>query len=418
PTSTLPGGQRHVSQNIEPSIAASFRRGDTRPAPPVSIQEPEEETAVGAEEGTPGLDDPSGPALTEREALETELIRRLISNYFNIVRETIADQVPKAVMHLLVNHSKDVVQNRLVSELYRENLFEELLYEDDAVRQEREKCEKLLNTYREAAKIIDRARDFDFFAISQVERQSLPRGVIVGSYSRSDMFPALLVLAFVAAASTQQQDQQPLIGKHGLISSLKKAEIIPTVLDSFHPKLALDISWKHATAHVGNTVDPDRLQKPPKTTLSSLNHGEDTSETSPLLKPEEMQLTISLTDPDAPSRENPEWAQVCHWITTSAPKHGNAGQELDTNLSTEHPHWEDIMPYKPPGPPPKTGKHRYVFVVLAPMNGTKEALHLVKPADRQHWGYGKADLGLREWADEMGLEVLGANFVYAQNAEQ
>ncbi|KAI7557062.1 dynamin GTPase, partial [Hortaea werneckii] len=154
PTSTLPGGQRHVSQNIEPSIAASFRRGDTRPAPPVSIQEPEEETAVGAEEGTPGLDDPSGPALTEREALETELIRRLISNYFNIVRETIADQVPKAVMHLLVNHSKDVVQNRLVSELYRENLFEELLYEDDAVRQEREKCEKLLNTYREAAKII------------------------------------------------------------------------------------------------------------------------------------------------------------------------------------------------------------------------------------------------------------------------
>ncbi len=101
-------------------------------------------------------DDPSlhPPALTEREALETELIRRLIASYFNIVRETIADQVPKAVMHLLVNHSKDVVQNRLVSELYKEGLFEELLYEDDAVRQEREKCEKLLGTYREAAKIV------------------------------------------------------------------------------------------------------------------------------------------------------------------------------------------------------------------------------------------------------------------------
>lgn len=168
----MPGGNRHVSQNIEPSIAASFRRPDTRPAPPAPVIEPEE-SMVG-EEGiglvshfaqsltkniltpneTPPQDDPSGPALTEREALETELIRRLISNYFNIVRETIADQVPKAVMHLLVNHSKDVVQNRLVSELYRESLFEELLYEDDAVRQEREKCEKLLNTYREAAKII------------------------------------------------------------------------------------------------------------------------------------------------------------------------------------------------------------------------------------------------------------------------
>ena len=94
------------------------------------------------------------PPLSDREALETELIRRLISSYFNIVRETIADQVPKAVMHLLVNHSKDVVQNRLVSELYREEIFEELLYEDDAIKQEREKCERMLGTYREAARIV------------------------------------------------------------------------------------------------------------------------------------------------------------------------------------------------------------------------------------------------------------------------
>ncbi|KAI5285542.1 Dynamin- GTPase protein, partial [Ascosphaera acerosa] len=86
------------------------------------------------------------PVLTEREALEAELIRKLISSYFNIVRETIADQVPKAIMHLLVNHSKDVVQNRLVSELYKEELFPELLYEDDGIKAEREKCEKLLET--------------------------------------------------------------------------------------------------------------------------------------------------------------------------------------------------------------------------------------------------------------------------------
>ncbi|KAF1346890.1 Dynamin central region-domain-containing protein [Delphinella strobiligena] len=152
---SLPAGSRHVSQNIEPSFAASIRRGDTRvPDRPISRQlEPTgDEYDDVTDQGFPLADD--APALTEREALETELIRRLISSYFNIVRETIADQVPKAVMHLLVNHSKDVVQNRLVSELYKEELFQELLYEDDAIKSEREKCEKLLSTYKEAAKII------------------------------------------------------------------------------------------------------------------------------------------------------------------------------------------------------------------------------------------------------------------------
>lgn len=95
------------------------------------------------------------PALSEREQMETELIRRLISSYFNIVRETIADQVPKAIMHLLVNHSKDVVQNKLVTELYREEYFNDLLYEDDNIKAEREKCERLLETYRQAAKIVN-----------------------------------------------------------------------------------------------------------------------------------------------------------------------------------------------------------------------------------------------------------------------
>ncbi|KAL9005726.1 MAG: hypothetical protein Q9188_001483 [Gyalolechia gomerana] len=138
-----PTGTRHVSHSAEPSFSQSIRRGDTRlmeraplPMPPMPL----------------GQDEYSGR--DEREALETELIRRLISSYFNIVRESIADQVPKAVMHLLVNHSKDVIQNRLVSELYKEELFSDLLYEDDGIKAEREKCEKLLATYREAARIV------------------------------------------------------------------------------------------------------------------------------------------------------------------------------------------------------------------------------------------------------------------------
>lgn len=92
--------------------------------------------------------------LSEREQLECELIRRLIKSYFDIVRQAIQDQVPKAVMHLLVNFSKESAQNRLVSELYKESLFDDLLFEDENLAQERAKCQQMLQTYREAARVI------------------------------------------------------------------------------------------------------------------------------------------------------------------------------------------------------------------------------------------------------------------------
>jgi hypothetical protein len=75
----------------------------------------------------------------------------------------------------------------------------------------------------------------------------------------------------------------------------------------------------------------------------------------------------------------------------------------------------EIMPYKPPGPPPKTGKHRYVFVALAPVNGTTERLNLSTPKDRQRWGFEGERAGLREWAGENGLGVVGEFFVLDLN---
>ncbi|KAI9798858.1 MAG: Dynamin- GTPase protein [Piccolia ochrophora] len=157
PNATSSSHHRHA---MDPSFAQSMRRTERSTSQPQALPQlggPDVDYDTPMDGNNNPLMNPSSPTsppLTDREALETELIRRLISSYFDIVRETTADQVPKAVMHLLVNHSKDVVQNRLVSELYKEELFEELLYEDDGIKAERQKCERLLGTYREAAKIV------------------------------------------------------------------------------------------------------------------------------------------------------------------------------------------------------------------------------------------------------------------------
>ncbi|KAL4901010.1 hypothetical protein BDW74DRAFT_87335 [Aspergillus multicolor] len=150
-TSVVPGQNQARQLVHDANVSSNVRRPET--LSPVS--KTEEYTPVPEyNDASSFLKDESEPAISDRELVETELIRRLISSYFTIVRETIADQVPKAIMHLLVNHSKDVVQNRLVSELYREEFFAELLYEDDGIKAEREKCERLLETYKAAAKIV------------------------------------------------------------------------------------------------------------------------------------------------------------------------------------------------------------------------------------------------------------------------
>jgi replication fork clamp-binding protein CrfC len=46
-----------------------------------------------------------GSQLSLKEEMEVNMIRSLISSYFAIVRQSIQDLVPKAIMHLLVNHT-------------------------------------------------------------------------------------------------------------------------------------------------------------------------------------------------------------------------------------------------------------------------------------------------------------------------
>jgi phosphatidylethanolamine-binding protein len=140
-----------------------------------------------------------------------------------------------------------------------------------------------------------------------------------------------------------------------------------------------------------------------------------------------MTYTFVLTDPDAPSRKHPRWAEVCHYIATGllVPTASTNGEDDDhrdeqgqlVTMMEFEPADMDIegndnglvplMPYKPPGPPPKTGKHRYVFLVFAPANGTTDPLHLSKPTGRRRWGGEKEGHGVREWAGENGLVHVG-----------
>ncbi|KAJ1554099.1 vacuolar protein sorting-associated protein 1, partial [Nowakowskiella sp. JEL0078] len=93
--------------------------------------------------------------LSEREFIETEVIKLLIMSYFNIVKRTVADLVPKAVMLNLVVFSKEELQRELLAELYKKEVFEESLKESDFTLQRRRECKKMIEALQKADEIIN-----------------------------------------------------------------------------------------------------------------------------------------------------------------------------------------------------------------------------------------------------------------------
>lgn len=80
----------------------------------------------------------------------------------------------------------------------------------------------------------------------------------------------------------------------------------------------------------------------------------------------------------------------------------------------------EVVSYRGPTPPEKTGLHRYVLLAFVPSNGTTEDLKLSKPKERARWGFDEKEKGLggwrrgsvttrgvREWAKENGLSPVG-----------
>ncbi|KAF9766888.1 hypothetical protein IL306_000640 [Fusarium sp. DS 682] len=208
-------------------------------------------------------------------------------------------------------------------------------------------------------------------------------------------FPLLLAAyTGVVAGDEQQVLGSDNMGLDHIRKKLLEAQIIPTVMDDFPPALALRVSWKHDSAKLGNTLKPDNLQKAPSIHLDKVES--DASSGTQLSK--HISYVVILTDPDAPSRDDPKWSEFCHWIATST--------HLKSSTTSKH-HLKDIIEYKPPSPPPKTGKHRYVFFTFIAANGTTSKLHLSKPEERKHWGSDHAGHGVREWAHENGLIPIG-----------
>ncbi|OWR47804.1 protein D2-like isoform X2 [Danaus plexippus] len=119
-----------------------------------------------------------------------------------------------------------------------------------------------------------------------------------------------------------------------------------------------------AKAFEANAVVPDVVPKAPEAEVTvkynsgvEVNFGNELTPTQvkdvPAVKwnaVPDSYYTLAMTDPDAPSRAEPQFREWHHWLV---------GNILGGNISSG----EVLSAYVGSGPPPDTGLHRYVFLV-------------------------------------------------------
>uniref|UniRef100_A0A7E4W1A0 Phosphatidylethanolamine-binding protein n=1 Tax=Panagrellus redivivus TaxID=6233 RepID=A0A7E4W1A0_PANRE len=123
----------------------------------------------------------------------------------------------------------------------------------------------------------------------------------------------------------------------GLVSeAFARHEVVPDVLKKAPSDLLTVVFDNDLKLDLGNVLTPTQVKKPP-TTIQW------TADPNAL-------YTLVKTDPDAPSRADPIYREWHHWLVVNIPGNNiSQGQVLSEYIGS--------------GPPPKTGLHRYVYLV-------------------------------------------------------
>ena len=93
---------------------------------------------------------------TERELIEISIVKNLIVSYFNIVKKNYCDFVPKTIMCFLVNKTKDISEQEIISQLYKtKEDIKNLLKEDEDITQRRKELKDNLNFLKNSFNILN-----------------------------------------------------------------------------------------------------------------------------------------------------------------------------------------------------------------------------------------------------------------------
>uniref|UniRef100_A0A3B3S0N8 GED domain-containing protein n=1 Tax=Paramormyrops kingsleyae TaxID=1676925 RepID=A0A3B3S0N8_9TELE len=85
---------------------------------------------------------------------QVETIRNLVDSYMAIVNKTVRDLMPKTIMHLMINNTKEFIHSELLASLYSCGDQNSLMEESAEQAQHRDEMLRMYHALREALNII------------------------------------------------------------------------------------------------------------------------------------------------------------------------------------------------------------------------------------------------------------------------
>ncbi|KAI0748929.1 PEBP-like protein [Fomes fomentarius] len=197
-----------------------------------------------------------------------------------------------------------------------------------------------------------------------------------------------------------------------IVTTLQKEQIIPDIIPASHlftPSVLFSIVYPNgAEVNLGNEMAVEEMQDEPEIRLAALNGSWDEAP--------EASYTLAFLDPDAPYRTDAIYRSFRHWVITGlkAPAVASNSAEALNALKT-HP---SATPYRPPGPRPNSGIHRYTFLLFQEPVGGEQPFTIPQGAPE----YGAALEERRSWnpitfAEKHGLKLVGVNYFLVRSAE-
>jgi len=144
----------------------------------------------------------------------------------------------------------------------------------------------------------------------------------------------MIISGSSCVSSTVSSDTKAIMADELNTDNLKKAGIIPDVVDDFKPEIKIHVKYNGVEIQ-GQELTPEETQGEPEVIIDG-----------PLAN--NAIFTLAFVDPDAPSRENHKLRNWRHWLVVNIP-----GNEIAKGKT--------ISPHFGPAPPKGTGPHRYTF---------------------------------------------------------